>query len=291
MTDACRIHAPADDHHDTCPTCLAKVRDNLHEIARLIADLPAEAITKGLNSEAMNLLAPATDYEQAGHIEASIAAGRISPDDYDAATAPDLLHPSHVIGCWDSLVRDALEHTEPETWSVTTGIDYLDLQLTYLAGYEHLAFDELAADIRACRIHLEHVLHDGIQRDTGAPCPACSTTLRRTWGTEPALDGWECPACGLESSQAEYEHDVAATHRQRASWLTDEQMEIRVGVKAATVRSWGRRGGPVSRRRHSERTEYAVADVEAAAWRKGLAHLGYFPIQPQTEAEHGMMTP
>lgn len=251
--DACRIHAPADDHHDTCPTCLSHVRDNLDEIARLVAELPDEAITKGLNSEAANLLGPASDPERDGHIAASIAAGRVRAEDYETATTSDLLHPQHVIGCWDMLVRDALDHPEPDTWTITDGIAYLDLQLTYLAAYPHLPFNELAADIRACRLHLEHVLHDGQQRDTGAPCTNCRTPLVRIWTSDKARDGWGCPTCASFQSHAEYEQAVAdraalvalhehALHLNTSQWLTPRDIETRTGVNAGTVRVWANRG-------------------------------------------------
>lgn len=70
-------------NNGTCAPCLARVRNDLHEIGRLYAHLLDEAENRGINSEAANFYGPAADPEARGHLEASIAAGRIPPDYLD----------------------------------------------------------------------------------------------------------------------------------------------------------------------------------------------------------------
>lgn len=207
----------------------------------------------------MVLIGPAVDPEQLGHVQASIAAGRIPADYLDHADHE--LHPLFVLGTWDMVWRDALEHDETaEVLTVTLAIDYLDRQLSYMAGFEHVPFEDFAGDLRRCLAHLEAVLHDGEQRDTGAPCMTCGRALERTWGTTEADDGWACPRCRQTSTEAQYRFAVMHLHREEAEWLTDKDMQIRTGVRAGTVREWARRG-LVEKRRDSGRTVYRVADV------------------------------
>lgn len=85
-------------------------------------------------------------------------------------------------------------------------------------------------------------------------------------------DYWECPRCKRRHTEGQYRFAVMNLHRDEAAWLTDRDMEIRTGVKAATVRSWGREGGPVRRRRDSGRTVYAVADVLGQQARRRSRH-------------------
>lgn len=249
-----RVHAD-----QTCPECVGITRRDLHEIARMCDSLSEEVESRGIDGEAMVLLGPAADPEARGHLEASVLAGRVPADYVDVADGEQ--HPLFVLGTWDMLWRDALGHDEPsERLTVGTATDYLDRQLTYMAGYEHVPFEDFARDLRRCRAHLESVLHDGEQRDTGAPCLDCRIPLVREWGTLVAADGWRCPKCREWRSDQDYRLNVAELHRETAEWLTDRDMELRTGVKAGTVRKWAERGD-VGRRRDSGRTVYRVADV------------------------------
>lgn len=252
----------------TCAECVAATRETLRDIARMCDALPDEVEHRGIDGEAMMLLGPAADPEARGHLEASVLAGRVPADYLEAAN--DERHPLAVTGFWDMLVRDALDHDEPaERLTIATAVDYLDRQLTYLGGFEHLSFEDLARDLRQCRTHMESVLHDGEQRDTGAPCMDCNIPLRREWGLLAAADGWRCPRCNEWRSDQDYRLNVADLHRKEAKHLTDRDMEIRTGVKAGTVRSWARHD-MVGRVVDSGRTLYSVADVEDVARRKGL---------------------
>lgn len=250
----------------TCPGCLADARADLAEIVRLCAALPAEAVVKGVDSEAMNLLGPAADPEAVGHMRASATVGRIPADWLEVAD--DERHPLAVLGWWSMVYVEAFEHAEPERITVASAGSYLDRNLAWIGAEPDVPFEDFARDLAACRSHLERVLHDGEQVETGAPCMTCRVPLRlvRTEGE----DRWTCPRCRQSSTDTQYRYAVMHLHRENADWLTDRELEIRTGVKATTVRSWGREGGPVRRRRDSGRTVYAVEDVLRVAKEKGL---------------------
>lgn len=256
----CRVCALA--HADgTCAECLAETREALRDIGRMCDALPEEVEHRGINGEAMMLLGPAADPEARGHLEASVLAGRVPADYLDHAD--DELHPLFVLGGWDAAWREALDHDEPrDALTVASAVDYLDQQMSYMGGFEHVPFEDFARDVRGCRTHLEVVLHDGEQVDRGAPCMTCHRPLTRIWGDDTSRDGWECQRCRTTSTEAQYRFAVMADHEQNADWLTAEAMERRTAVKAGTVRVWASKGW-VKKRRHSERTEYAVADVAA----------------------------
>jgi hypothetical protein len=175
-----------------------------------------------------------------------------------------------VLGSWDMLVTEHYGQLERITRvTITDAAGYLARNLSDLAQDADFAFEELARELRACRSHLEAVLHDGEQVDTGAPCMTCGVPLRREWGKLVKADGWRCPRCRAFSTEDQYRFAVAHLHREEATHLTAGEMEIRTGVTASTVRAWASKGR-VAKRRDSERTVYAVADVLRHAERAGL---------------------
>lgn len=290
----------------TCAECLADARETLHGIARMCGALPAEVEHRGIGGEAMVLLGPTADPEAIGHVEASIAAGRLPSDYLDSADHE--LHPLFVLGSWDMVWRDALEHDETDRLTVATAVDYLDRQMTYMAGYEHVPFEDFARNLRDCHAHIEAVVHDGVSREEGAPCMSCGAMLRkpsaerrdckhqtpaRRWldvlRTYPEIrahvteeraareacvacdqggraDVWECPKCKRRHSEDQYRFAVMQLHREEAEWLTDREMELRTGVKAGTVRRWAH-DGHVDKRRDSGRVVFRVAQVVARTTR------------------------
>jgi hypothetical protein len=239
---------------------MAESRANLHEIARMCGALPEEVETRGIEGEAMMLLGPAADPEARGHLEASVAAGRVPAHYLDRAEGDQ--HPTFVLLSWQMVWRDALDHDDAADSELTTAIAYLDQTMTYMGGYEHVPFEDYARDLRRCVAHMEGVLHDGEQRDEGVPCLRCHQPLTRVWGKDARTDGWECRRCHEQSTEAQYQLAVKADYLSNATWLTDADMAVRTGVKAGTVRKWASEGH-VRKRRHSERTEYAVEDVNA----------------------------
>lgn len=254
----------------TCAECLAETREALHDIARMCGALPDEVESRGIEGEAMMLLGPAADPEARGHLEASVLAGRVPADylDYGGLArcggtghADGELHPLFVLGTWDMVWRDALDHDDPATAELPNLVDYLDRTMGYMSSFEHVPFEDFARDLRRCHAHLEAVLHDGEQIDRGAPCMTCGVPLERTWGRDAGRDGWRCPRCRQTSTEDQYRFAVMHLHREEADWLTDRDMELRTGVKAGTVREWARRGH-VTKRLDSGRVVYSVVEVE-----------------------------
>lgn len=289
---ACRGCQPCTEPHcrvcglthteGACAECVASTREDLHTIGAMCDALPVEVIHRGVESEAMTLLGPAADPEAWGHVSASVKIGRL-PEDY-ISEADGELHPLFALGTWDMCWRAELEHDEPAgRLELVDAVDYLDQQMTYMAGYEHAPFEDFARDLRRCRAHLEMTLHDGEQRETGAPCMQCDVPLRKCWaGREmpwstsertalAASDGWACPRCRLWHTEDQYRFAVKHLHRAEAEWLTDRDMELRTNIKAGTVRSWAREETAlVRKRRDSGRTLYSVDDVMLAATDKGI---------------------
>lgn len=269
----------------TCPGCLADVRSDLEAIASMCAALPTEATHRGVDSEAMNLLGPVADPESLGHMRASVNVGRIPADWLEAAD--DERHPLLVLGTWQQAYAEAFEHVDPSRITVSGAASYLDRNLTYAGAEEDVEFNQFAREVSACRTYMERVLHDGEQIETGAPCMTCSKPLLRVYSgaelpwthrdhSHPLApdDGWACRSCREWRSEQDYRLNVADLHRDNAEWLTDQEMQVRTGIRAGTVREWARsrddRDALVSKRRDSGRVVYLVADVERVAGEKGM---------------------
>lgn len=207
----CRICG--NTHADgTCAECLADVRTNLRAIGLDCDSLPAEVAHRGINGEAMMLLGPSADPEARGHLEASVLAGRVPADYLD--NADHELHPLFVLGGWDSIWRDALDHDEPtDRLTVVAAVDYLDRQMTYMAGFEHVPFEDFARQLRDCRIHLAAVLHDeerGVRANV--PCFDCGSELERQLGKAGFDDHWTCRGhCRRRYTIAEYNFALRAS--------------------------------------------------------------------------------
>lgn len=195
----------------TCAECLAETRENLRGIGELCNALPAEVRNRGVEGEAMMLLGPAADPEARGHLEASVLAGRVPADYLDRADGE--LHPLFVLGTWDMVIRDAFEHDEPnERLTVASAIAYLDMQLTYASGYEHVPFEDFARDLRRCVAHLESVLHDQGQGDrANVGCFECGGDLERLLGKHGFDDFWTCRRCHRKYTYAEYNFALRAS--------------------------------------------------------------------------------
>lgn len=205
----CRICARA-HAEGTCAECMAETREALHDIARMCDALPEEVESRGVEGEAMFLLGPACDPEARGHLEASVLAGRV-PADY-LSEADGELHPLFVLGSWDAVWRDALEHDEPtERLTIVAAVDYLDRTMGYMSGYEHVPFEDFAKDLRRCRVHMEAVLHDQRQGDrANVGCFECGSDLERRIGKEGFDDFWTCGRCNRRYTYAEYNFALRA---------------------------------------------------------------------------------
>jgi ribosomal protein L37AE/L43A len=215
--------------------CLDAARTDLEAIATLCASLPAEAVDKGVQSEAMMLLGPSSDPEAWRNRATSAMIGRLDASYLEDCR--DEQHPLWVLGSWEQIWRDFLDHQteQPVTWGSAYG--YLNTQIAYMAEQSDPPFDEFARELRGCRAHLENVLHDGIREEKGAPCVQCEKPMTR--GDD---DHWHCRTCHRTVTEAEYRFAVAAAYQAHSDRLTATDLAVRIGVKASIIRVWGSRG-------------------------------------------------
>jgi hypothetical protein len=223
-----------------CTGCLEAARDDLRAIGDLCDALPEEAVTKGVDSEAMMLLGPSADPEAWQHQALSAMFGRL-PADY-LADARDELHPLWVLGTWEQIWRDHLDHDTDELTSLPSAWAYLNMQLGYMSEQPEPAFDEFARELRQCRAHLEDVLRDGIREERGAPCVQCGTRMVRTVTAHGAQDVYRCKVCRREVTADQYHYAVGVAYRAHATSLTAKDLGERLGLKPSVIRVWGSRG-------------------------------------------------
>lgn len=271
----CRVCGIEHNEH-TCPGCLDAARESLSEIARLCDALPDEVEHRGVDGEAFVLLGPVADPEARGHLEASVRAGRVPPEYLEVVDNEQ--HPEFVAERWGSVYREAFDHDEPiGRVNLADELGYLDRNLTYMATWPHVPFEDFAKDLRRCVAHLESVLGDSERGErTNIDCLDCGGALERRLGTKGFEDVATCRGCKRRLTAAEYQFAVTADYIERATWLSDDHMAQRTGVLASTVRSWARTpkddAAPLVRKELQHgRTVYSVADVELVKVKKGLA--------------------
>lgn len=190
--------------------------------------------------------------------------------------ADDERHPLWVLGTWDMLVAEHLEHTRRARVTVAGATAYLAVNLTYLGQDDGFAFDELAREVRQCREHVERVMLVAASPQQGAPCPNCRAAGRKARPLErryteagadqaaDARDAWVCriKGCGLELSLDEYGKAVWVDYLGHAERLTAAQIQAQYRIPASTIRRWSATGEV---RRHGydgqRRQLYDVADV------------------------------
>ena len=258
-----RAHAKA-----ACTGCLEAARSDLQAIGSLCASLPAEAAVKGVQSEAMMLLGPVADpgewnrattaaiFEQV-HLELVGEPGPAALTAY-LSDCRDELHPLFVLGGWEQIWRDFLDHQTDRRITLAGSVAYLDMQIGYMADQVEPAFDEFARELRGCRAHLENVLCDGIREERGAPCVQCEKRMVKVG------DDWQCRTCHRTVSEDQYRYAVGVAYLQHSDRLTAADMFERTGVKASVVRVWGSRYPSIKRgRNHLGVTLYDVASVIA----------------------------
>lgn len=274
-----RVHADG-----TCPECIAATRDDLSAIRLMCGALPAEVEHRGVNGEAMMLLGPSADPEAWRNRAMSALRGRVDAGYLEDCR--DESHPLWVLGTWEQLYREEFDQPSDLRQTIARAGDYLERQMARMAGCEEVPFEDFARDVRGCRGHLEDVLHDGEQVETGAPCPVC----RERGEYAPALvldradkdptgagDKWRCSRCKTWWSEADYRLRVGEEHLEHADELTASDMVARTRVPASTIRRWAatttrRINGETveippklrpSGRSHDGRKLYRVADVLA----------------------------
>lgn len=117
-------------------------------------------------------------------------------------------------------------------------------------------FDDFAADVRKVRSRLENLLRQGIRSERGAPClydqcrgvrlvrklePKRDEDGEKVW----VLGDWHCPRCHRSWTEERYAAMVTAANEAAKVedidgrlWVAVDYAVRKVGVKAATLRSW-----------------------------------------------------
>jgi hypothetical protein len=250
-----KAHAKA-----ACTACLDDARSDLAAIGSLCASLPAEAVEKGVQSEAMMLLGPAADPEAWRNRATSAMVGRLDASYLEDCR--DESHPLFVLGSWEQIWRDHLDHYSIAPITVASAHAYLDMQIGYMSEQAEPAFDEFARELRGCRAHLENVLHDGIREERGAPCVQCSTRMVKV------DDDWSCRTCHRTVTEDQYRFAVGAAYRAHSPSLTAADMALQIGVKASIIRVWSVRGHV--RKRGKDHLGLTLYDVEDAIKRRDM---------------------
>lgn len=253
-------------HGDVCPECIASTRDDLAAIRLMCGALPAEVEHRGINGEAMMLLGPSADPEAWRNRAMSAMRGRVDAGYLDDCR--DEQHPLWVLGTWEQLYREEWDQPSDLRQTIARAGDYIDRNLARMAECEEVPFEDFARDVRGCRGHLEDILRDGEQVETGAPCPKCDRALVKNYGRAEPFDRWVCPSrtCGEWFLDSEYRRWVSDDYRANSDKLTAPDLEAQYAVKASSVRAWASLGKVRKRGKDdSGRQLYDVADARKAA--------------------------
>jgi ssDNA-binding Zn-finger/Zn-ribbon topoisomerase 1 len=249
----------------TCAECVARTRDDLHAIASLCGALPTEVAHRSVNGEAMMLLGPAADPEAWRNRAMSAMVGRVNAAYLEDCR--DELHPLWVLGTWDQMWREHLDHPTDLTATLPRLVDYLDSQMGYMADREDPPFDDFAGDLRKCRSHLEDVLSEGVREERGAPCPKCGKgALIKSYGITEAGDRWVCrnSDCREWWTESDYRKRIGAIYEGVADALTASAIHRVYRVPEGTTRAWASGDEPTVRKRGKDANGiqlYDVADV------------------------------
>lgn len=224
----------------TCTDCLEAARSDLKAIWDLCASLPLEAAEKGIQSQAAMLWGPAADPEAWRNRATAAMVGRVDASYLEDCR--DELHPLWILGSWEQIWRDHLDHYTEARLTLEGAYRYLDMQLGYMATLVEPAFDEFARELRECRAHLEDVLTEGDRPQYGAPCVQCKTPMLRVVTDRGAQDIYHCRTCRRDVSGDQYRYAVGVTYQFHAPALTAEALGQRLGIKPSVIRVWGSRG-------------------------------------------------
>lgn len=212
-----RAHCPSCGREHTatvCADCIKDVRDNLEEIRTMAEALPDEVEHRGVESEAMHLLAPAADAEARGHLEASVAAGRVDASWLEVGN--DDRHPLVTLGNAVMIAEDTLDISNHDPITVPNAVAWIDRHLHELGSAEFYDFADLKAHVRNCASHMRGVLHD---QNLGDPanvgCFECGQQIERRLTELGFEDVWTCRGCRRRYTVAEYNFALRAEIEKR----------------------------------------------------------------------------
>lgn len=187
-----------------CAECIAAVRDDLDWIAN---------VARSEVGKPDRLL---TEAAQGGRDQRLLAAAPIPGADAMVMLAPGNLHgrtdeswldpipPLLVLATWEDDWRETFRHGGGPRATVTRSADYLDRNLA-LAGSQHPAFADFAADLRRLRARMERVIHDQPHGDrANVACFACGGDLERKLTSKGFDNAWTCRNCKRRYTDAEY---------------------------------------------------------------------------------------
>lgn len=248
-----------------CPGCLLATKLDLAEIVEACATLASEVADHGIDSEVMMLISPCADPEARGHLEASVAFGRVGPDRLDDLLPRNEMHPLWVLETIAMDWRAALDHDDPTTVvTVPDSAGYLIRNLEHVARKSAVDIHEQANEIAACSNNLGRVLQTWRAKHKGAPCIHCNdgTLLEHQTRDDETLDGWWCPRCRFEWDEDGYREVVRVANLVRAEWLTAPECSTLTKVPIGSVWGWASKN-LVARKESGGRTLYRVADIRA----------------------------
>lgn len=179
MRGRCANHVQHEAGIITCPSCIRRVRKDVEAIVELwIRLLVFDVVIDGIESEAMNLAGVAASPAQYAEKRRRIAAayddqGWCDWPRLEAFRDDDPHHPYSVLARCAQALEDAGWVTQAAwDWTVVRAAETITRALD--GGFPHGdEFESIAAEIAACRSHLEAVDHDSRTPDLGRPCPAC----------------------------------------------------------------------------------------------------------------------
>jgi hypothetical protein len=176
------------DHPDTCPACVGRIRDDLTDLQTSYTDLHREALDAGHDGHlvaaaripggtAQILIGPTVrlNMMRTGRGLTSI---ELAEDHHRGDPIP----PFAVLAQWEDIYRSWLGHPRARHASVASSITYLAGQLDAIANHvtetapDFLAFTR---QIRALRASLERALHDEQEPERGVECFECGDRLVR----------------------------------------------------------------------------------------------------------------
>lgn len=255
LTNHCANHVERSAGINTCATCIGRVRRNLHAIDQLYAlAIPDEAIEAGTDSEAMNLIGPASLSFQTDYRRGWCA--------FPAVTNNDPNHPTIVLGDWDIALRDIYGPATSLNITVPRAVAYLISLLGNDSKFPHEdQFAQFAKSINKLRTHLEAVAHDSHGPEEGAPCPECSPKprkLQKRYGTESKHDTWHCPTNPAHWwSDTDYRLRIEGSYVEHADWLPGRDAAQRLGITVGALHVRASRN-PRGKKRFDGKMLYSV---------------------------------
>ena len=241
-----------------CTGCLDAARGDLRQIGELSGLLYGEAVEKGAQSEAAMLAGPAADPEAWQYVAMSAIRGRLCrcirrrqlcpslfgktcPDAAYLDDNRDERHPRYVLGEWEQSWRLFLDHPTEALITIDAAVAYLDMQIGYMADQIEPEFDRFAAELLACRSHLEDILRAG-EREVRShvPCVDCAVRLVKVFAERVEDDYWRCPRCWRDYKGGEF---ARAQHFHMEDERADSFVKVSVALgmidrPEQTLRTW-----------------------------------------------------